>query len=94
MENSAIFRSVDVLASEHLIAVFFHLCFPRERQKRLQNGLGDKVLGEIDEHGDVRPARRIVLLGEFGKSLRILSEQVLEDDLGVFGVVQLLQLLP
>ena len=68
-------RSVDVLVSEHLVAVFLRLCFTREQQKRLQNELGYKFLGEIDEHGDIRPARRIVLLGEVEKSLRILSEQ-------------------
>ena len=48
-------RSVDVFASEHLVAVFLHLCFTRERQKRLQNELDYKVLGKIDEHGNIRP---------------------------------------
>ena len=68
-------RSIDVLASEQVVAVSPYLRFTREQQKHLQNELGYKVLGEIDEHDDIRPARRILLLGEFEKPLTILCEQ-------------------
>jgi len=58
-----------MFASEHLVVVFLHLCFTRERQKRLQNELDYKVLGKIDEHGNIRPLVQLYTLENLGNRL-------------------------
>lgn len=94
VQNGAIFRGVDVLAREHLVAESLELCLAHEIEEGGENGLGDQVLGEIEEEGDIGAVGGLVFATELGEPFRILSKQILENKFGLFGVVDLLQLLP
>lgn len=94
VKHGTVFGSVDVLSREHLVAEGLDLRLTDEIEEGPENGLGDEVLGEIEEEGDVGIVRGDILPMELVESFRILSEQVLQDELGVLGVVDRLELLP
>ena len=49
VQHRAVFRGVDVLASEHLVADGLDIRFTVEVEEGRQDGLGDQVLGEVQQ---------------------------------------------
>lgn len=83
VQNRTILRGVDVLTREHFVAVTLEFCLTDEGQKGLEDGLGDQVLGVIEEEGDGRVIGGDIFRAEFGKARGILSKQILEDEAGM-----------
>jgi hypothetical protein len=94
VENSTILGSVNVLSREHLVPVGLNFSLANEVEEGVEDGLGDQVLGVIQEEGDCRIVWRDVFLAELFEPVRILGEEVLENELRLFGVVDSLELLP
>ena len=83
-----------MLASEHLVTDGLNIRLTDEVEEGREDGLGDQVLGEVQQERYRRVLRRSVFPAELGEALRILREKILEDELLMLAVVDLLQLLP
>lgn len=87
VKHGTIFGGVNVLSCEHLLAVLFDLGFAHEIEKSSEDGLGDEILGKVEEEsgggiiwGDIFPV-------ELLEPLRILCEEISEDETVVLGIV-------
>ena len=94
VKDGTILGGVDVLSGEHFIPIGLDFSLPNEVEEGVKDGLGDQVLGVIQEEGDRRIVWRDVFLAELLEPVHILSEEVLENELRLFGVVDGLELLP
>ena len=94
MEDGTILGGVDVLSGEHLVPVGLDFSLPNEAEEGIEDGLGDQVLGVIQEEGDCRIIWGDVFLAEFLKPVRILSEEIRENELRLFRIVDGLELFP
>jgi hypothetical protein len=94
VQDGAIFRGVDVISGKHLVPEGLDLGLAGERKEDVEDGLGDQVFGVVQEEGDGRIILRRVFFGELGKSRRILGKEIFEDEVGMLGVVDVLQLVP
>jgi len=94
VENGTIFRGVDVLAGKHVIAGLFNACFAYEREQIGEERLGDEVFGEVEEEGSGRVLGIGVGTRELVETSRVLSEEVLEDEVVALRVVGRLEFLP
>lgn len=93
VEDGAVLRGVDVLAGEHLVASLLDASLLGELDQGRKDVVVDQVLGKVEQDVDVL-VRRVVLARELFEPLRVRGEQVLQDELGVVGIVQLLELGP
>jgi hypothetical protein len=93
VEDGSVFGSVDVLAGEHGVSEGLDLSLSGEVEEGGEDLVIDQVLGVVEEDGSLRGGRGEGE-GVLGESRRVLSEQLLEDELGSFGSVKLLELLP
>ena len=93
VEDSSVFRGVDVFAGKHGVTELLDARLTGEVEQRGEDLVIDQVLRVVEEDGSFR--RRS---GEgdrvLGESVGVLREQVLQDELGGFGGVKLLELLP
>jgi hypothetical protein len=80
VEDGTILRGVDVLPGEHLVPVGLDFGLANEVEEGVQDGLGNQVLGVIQEEGDCRIVWRDVFLAEFFEPVCILREEVLENE--------------
>ena len=94
MKDGTIFGGVDMFPGEHLVPVVLDFSLPDEVEEGVENGLSDQVLGVIQEEGYCRIVRRNVFLAELLESVRISSEEILENELRLFRVVDVLELFP
>ena len=53
MQDSTVLGSVDVLSREELLTEGLELCLANEIKEGGKDGLGDEVLGEVEEEGDI-----------------------------------------
>ncbi len=93
VKHGAALGGVDVLALEHLVAELLNVGLTGEAKEGAENLVIDKVLGVVEENvgigGGRLEADRVLL-----KALRVGGKEVLEDELGGLGLVELLELLP
>ena len=94
MKDGTILGGVDVLSGKHLIPVGLDFSLPNEVEEGIEDGFGDQVLGVIQEEGDCRIVRGNVFLAELLKPVRILSEEICENELRLFRIVDGLELFP
>lgn len=94
VQYRAILGSVNVLSSEHLVAVGLDLGLADEVKERREDLLVDQVLGEVEEERHRRSIWGFVLAAKLGEAFWVLREEILEDELFALAVVELLELLP
>ena len=94
MEDGTVLGGVDVLSGEHFVPVGLDFSLPDEIEEGIEDWVGNQILGVIQEECDRRIVWRDVFLAELLEPVRILSEEVLENELRLFGVVDSLELLP
>jgi len=94
VKDGTILGGVDVLSGEHLVPVGLNFGLANKVKKGVEDRLGNQVLGVIQEEGDCRVVWRDVFLAEFLEPVCILGEEVLENEPGLFGIVDGLEFLP
>lgn len=94
MEDGTILGCVDVLSREHLVPVGLDFSLPNEVEEGIEDWIGNQVLGVIQKEGDCRIVWGDVFLAELFKPVRILSEEILENELRFFRIVDGLKLFP
>jgi len=81
VEDSTILRGVDVLSGEHLVPVVLNISLANEFKEGVEDGFGNQILGVIQEEGDCGIVWRDIFLAELLEPVRILGEEVLENEL-------------
>lgn len=94
VQHGSILRGVDVLAREHVVAGALDAGFLDEVEQSGENLVVDQVFGVVEQDGRSWVRRVGVFDRVLGEPVRVRGEEVLEDELGLFSVVELLQLLP
>ena len=94
VEDSTILRGVDVLSGEHLVPVVLNFSFANEIKEGVEDGFGNQILRVIQEEGDCGIVWGDVFLAELLEPVRILGEEVFENKLRFFGIVDSLEFLP
>jgi len=93
VEDGAVLRGVNVLAGEHLVAEALDLGLAGKGEERREDLLVDEVLRVVEENGDIGLGR-LELERVLVEALGVGSEELLENELGSLGLVELLKLLP
>lgn len=93
VKNGAAFGRVDVLAREHLVPGALDIGLLGELEELGEDGHIDQVLGKVEEEGGIAGGG-LVGPRKGGEALGVGVEEILEDQLRVFGVVELLELVP
>jgi hypothetical protein len=94
VKHGAVFGCVDVFTGEHPVPVRLSLSFSHEGEKTVEDGLGDEVLGVVQQDLDIRTAGRVVFDGKLFEPGRILSEEIRKVELIPLIVIDLLKMLP
>ena len=82
------------LTIRYVLFCMHELSLADELEECGEDRLGDQVLREIEEESDIGAGWGVVFAAELGKTCGILGKEILEDELGVLGIVELLELLP
>lgn len=93
MQDSSVFRGVDVFTGEHRVSELLDLGFSGQLEEGGKDLFIDQVLGVVEQERDAGRGR-VELLGQGGESGRVGSKQILEHELRLLGRVKLLELLP
>lgn len=95
MQHSPVLGSIDVFSSEHLITGMLNSSLFGEREESVQDFGRNEVLGKVKEEGRLSGIDLgVVSTTEVLESVRVEPEEVLEDELVLFGVVDTLELFP
>lgn len=94
VQDGTILGGVYVLSCKHLVSERLDVGLAGERKESFKDRLGNQILGEIEEEGGRRIVWGDIFPAKLGEAGGILSEEVFENEIIMFGVVDSLEFLP